>query len=103
MHDGVRRTRLARRFAAAGWTRKKAAPVRSGVNCVARRRGGIAASGLQGLDIGDGDLAGAAIGFGIERDFLALGEAAQAGALQGGGVDEHVLAAIVRLDEAETL
>src|SRR3954469_5020247 len=56
---------------------------------------------LRGLDGVDGDLAGAAVLGGVEGDLLALDEAAQARALQRGGVDEHVLGAVVRLDEAE--
>ena len=55
------------------------------------------------LDVVDGDLAGAAIFSRVEGDLLAFAEAADAGALKGGGVNEHVLAAIVRLDEAEAL
>ena len=34
-------------------------------------------------------------------DLLVVGEAGEAGALDGGDVDEHVLAAVVGLDEAE--
>ncbi|CAD5250439.1 hypothetical protein BOS5A_10377 [Bosea sp. EC-HK365B] len=39
----------------------------------------------------------------LVRDLLAVTQIAQAGALDGADVDEHVLAAIIRLDEAETL
>src|SRR5262249_1491646 len=57
--------------------------------------------GLRGLDVGDGGLAGATVRLGVEGDLLAPGETAHAGALESRGVDEHVLAAVVRLDEAE--
>src|SRR6476469_2066128 len=60
-------------------------------------------AGLRGLDGVDRDLAAAPIFGDVERDLLAFGEAAQSGALERGGVDEHVLAAIVRLDESEAL
>src|SRR5260370_42481117 len=53
------------------------------------------------LNVRDGGLAGAAILLGIEGNLLTLAETAQAGALQRGGVDENVLAAIVWLDESE--
>src|SRR5258708_38521541 len=56
-----------------------------------------------GLDVADGDLAGAAVRLSVKGDFLTLVEGRDAGPLQSRGVDEHVLAAIVRLDEAETL
>jgi hypothetical protein len=55
------------------------------------------------LDIAHRSLAGAAVDLGIERDFLTLVEAANAGAFQSGRVDEHVLAAVIRLNKAETL
>ena len=63
----------------------------------------MVAWGSGNLDVADGDLAGAAVLLRVERDLLTLVEATQPGALQGGGVDEYVLAAIVRLDEAEAL
>ena len=53
------------------------------------------------LDIADGDLAGAAVFLGIESDFLAFDQSAHAGAFERGGMDENVLAAVVRLNEAE--
>src|SRR3546814_340880 len=53
--------------------------------------------------VGGGGLALAGIAFLVERDLLAFVEAAQSGALDGRDVDEYVRAAIVRLDEAETL
>src|SRR5271165_3012035 len=58
---------------------------------------------LRSLDIADGDLAGASILLGVEGDLLTLVEAAHAGALERRGVDEHVLAAVVRRDKAEAL
>src|SRR6266481_7601277 len=61
----------------------------------------ITPSGSRHLDSRDGGLAGAAILLGIEGNLLTLAETAQAGALQRGGVDENVLAAIVWLDESE--
>ena len=39
----------------------------------------------------------------FHRDGLAFGELHDTGALQGGGMDEHILAAFQRCDEAETL
>src|SRR5215207_4625524 len=56
---------------------------------------------LRGLDVGDGDLAGAAVLGSVEGDLLALNKPAQPGALERSRMDEHVLAAVVRLDEAE--
>jgi len=54
------------------------------------------------LDVANGDLARAAIFLGIEGDLLALDQATHSGALKRGGVDENVLAAIVRLNKAKT-
>jgi hypothetical protein len=62
-----------------------------------------ALASLVSLDVVDGDFSGAAVFGGVEGDLLAFAQAADAGALERGGVDEHVLAAIVRLDEAEAL
>jgi hypothetical protein len=53
------------------------------------------------LDVADGDLAGAAIFLGIERNLLAFDQPAHSGALKSRSVDEDVLAAVVRLNEAE--
>ena len=55
------------------------------------------------MDIADGDFAGAAVLLSVEGDLLTLVEAAHAGALEGRGVDEHVLAAVVRSNKAEAL
>src|SRR5690606_3083695 len=52
-------------------------------------------------DVVDRDLAGAAVLGRVEGDFLAFDEAAHAGALKRRCMDEDVLAAVVRLDEAE--
>jgi|SRR5215471_1260551 len=51
----------------------------------------------------DRDLAGTRIGLCIERDFLALLQRRDTRALEGGSVYEHVSAAVIRLNEAETL
>ena len=48
-------------------------------------------------------LAGAAVLLNLEIELLAFHQAGQTGALDGGDVDEDVLAAIVRLNEAEAL
>ena len=48
-------------------------------------------------------LAGLAIGNNLERDFLSLVEAVHPGAFDRADVDKNVLAAIIRLDEAEAL
>src|SRR5215213_7396061 len=53
------------------------------------------------LDVVDGDLAGAAVFGRVKGNLLAFDEAAHAGALKSGGMDEHILAAVARLDEAE--
>jgi len=53
------------------------------------------------LDIVDGKLAGAAILRRVEGNLLAFDEAAHARAFKRGGMDEHVLAAVARQDEAE--
>src|SRR5438132_11693956 len=54
------------------------------------------------LEPAHGDLAGPRIGLGVEGDLLALLQGTDACALERGGVDENVLAAVVRLNEAET-
>jgi hypothetical protein len=53
------------------------------------------------LKIADCDLARTAIFLGIKGDLLALDEAADIGALKSRGVNENVLAAVLRLDEAK--
>jgi hypothetical protein len=57
---------------------------------------------LCGADIRNRDLARPAVFLCIEGDFLAFGQATHSSALKRGGVDEHVLAATIRLNEAET-
>src|SRR5579862_1193410 len=56
---------------------------------------------LRHRDIADGDLAGAAVFLRIEGDLLALGQATQSGALERSRMNEDVLAAVIRLNEAE--
>src|SRR3990170_3832821 len=56
---------------------------------------------LRRLEIGRGILA--ALGGDVEADFLPFGQRAQTGAVDRADVDEHVLGAIARSDEAETL
>src|SRR6185436_11061185 len=56
---------------------------------------------LRNLQRADGDLAGAAIAFLFETDVLPFGETANASALQSRRMDEYVVAAVVRCDEAE--
>src|SRR5579871_2099954 len=55
------------------------------------------------LQVGRGGLAAAAVGLDVESQLLPLGQAAHAGALDGGDVNEHIRAALVLHDEAETL
>src|SRR5262245_25555681 len=56
---------------------------------------------LDGLDVADRDLAGAAILLRVKGDLLAFRQPTHARAFERGRMDEHVLAAVVRLDEAE--
>ncbi len=58
---------------------------------------------LCSLNVVDGNLAGTAVFCGVEGDLLAFDEVAHAGALKSSGMNKDVLAAIVRLDEAEAL
>src|SRR5262249_24681583 len=51
----------------------------------------------------DGELAGARVSLHVEAHLLTFVQACEAGALQRGGVNEHVLAAVVRRDESVTL
>src|SRR5262249_39996032 len=67
----------------------------------ARTRAAWSRPRSRGPDGADRDLAGAAVFLGVEGDLLTLGQARHAGALERGGVDEHVLAAAIRLDETE--
>ena len=50
-----------------------------------------------------GHLARLVVALEFEADLLTFYDLAHAGAFDGGNVDEHVLAAVVRLDEAEAL
>ena len=59
------------------------------------------APALQGLDLRGGHLARALVFFHLEADALAFLKAGETRALNGGDVDEHVRAALLRLDEAE--
>jgi hypothetical protein len=56
---------------------------------------------LRRLDGAHGDLTGTTVLLGIERDLLALDQPAHSGAFERGGVNEDVLAAIIRLNEAK--
>src|SRR5262249_61808318 len=53
------------------------------------------------FDGGDAAAAGAGVAAGVDLHLLALAQRADARALERGGVDEHVLLAIVRRTEAE--
>jgi hypothetical protein len=70
------------------------------------RKGGskfhrINQSRLSGLDVANGDLAGATVFLGVELHLLTFHEAAHASALEGRGVNEHILATVVGSNEAE--
>ena len=56
---------------------------------------------LRRLDVAHGDLATAAVFLGVEGNLLALDQSTHAGALERGGMDEDVLASVIRLNEAE--
>ena len=58
---------------------------------------------LSGLYVTDGDLAAATVFLGVEKDLLAFRQTAHASALESRCVDEYVLAAVSRSDEAEAL
>jgi hypothetical protein len=58
---------------------------------------------LSSLNVADSNLARAAVFLRVELDLLALDKVTHASALKGGSVDEYVLAAVVRLNEAEAL
>src|SRR5262245_20238858 len=55
------------------------------------------------LQVRGGILAAAAVGLDVEADLLAFDEAAHAGALERGRMNEDVLAAVVRLNETKAL
>ena len=56
-----------------------------------------------GAQVSGRGLAGFAIGDEIERNLLSLAEAVRSGALDGTDVDEYILAAVSRLNEAKSL
>src|SRR5258708_30790383 len=58
---------------------------------------------LAGAEVVSRGLATAAVRDDVERNLLALVEGAQTSALNGADVNENVLVAVVRLDEAEAL
>jgi hypothetical protein len=60
-------------------------------------------SHLASAQISGRGFAGFTIGDEIERNLLSLAEAVQPGALDGTDVDEYILAAVSRLDEAKSL
>jgi hypothetical protein len=69
---------------------------------VARRLcGRRACGGLGDLDRVDRDLVGTRIVARVEIHLLTLAQSINAGALQRGGMDEYILIAIVRPNEAE--
>jgi hypothetical protein len=59
------------------------------------------ALGLSRADGANGSLAGAAVFLGLESHLLTFDKAAHASPFKGGRVNENVLAAIVRLNEAK--
>src|SRR3954447_18427429 len=67
------------------------------------RRRSLRRSRSLGLEVSGRLLAGALVGLDLEGDLLAVAQAADAGALERGRVDEDVLAARVRRDEAVAL
>lgn len=69
----------------------------------ARRAASMLEPALYRLDVADGSLAGAAIFLRIEGDLLAFDQPTHSRALKRGGMNEDVLAAVVRLNEAEAL
>ena len=56
---------------------------------------------LDGAQIVGGRLAGLSIGDRLEGDLLSFVESLQSGAFDGADMHENVLAAVIRLDEAE--
>src|SRR5262249_35438720 len=68
-----------------------------------RRRYAAPCQASGGLDVVDGDLAGATVRLGVEAHLLAFAKSAHAGALERGCMNEHVLATAVGLDETIAL
>ena len=56
---------------------------------------------LRGFEVCGGLLAGAPVGLNVIGDPLTLSEAAHPGTLDGADVYEHILAAVIRLNETE--
>src|SRR5215207_2627734 len=77
-----------------GRPKQKGAPGRA--SCSRKKPSG-------GLQVAGGSFARPAIGEDLVRDLLALDQLRHTGALDGGDVDEHVAATIIRLDEAISL
>src|SRR5687768_9320895 len=75
--------------------------MRERLQCLSADKPAPTGRALCRLDVVDGDLAGAAVFRRVKGDLLAFDQAAHSGALQSSGMDEHVLAAVARLDEAE--
>src|SRR5262249_30640212 len=69
----------------------------------ARYRASASGDSLHGFEIVRRRLAGLAIHHDFERNALTFPELAQAGAFHGADMDEHVLAAALRLNESITL
>src|SRR5215212_5620572 len=84
---------------------KKAAPERNGYSAgdVIRELRPFVGRPSGVLQIDRRGLAGALIGLKLIRNLLTLAQAAHTGALERGGVHEHVLAAAVRLNESVAL
>jgi hypothetical protein len=80
-------------------------PSRTGLSRSCRRRGCTRSpsgqvAALADLQVHGRHFAGAFVSLFLERHFLAVVEATQAGSFNGADVDENVLAAVIRLDEA---
>src|SRR5882762_9196549 len=76
---------------------KKAAPQRSGPDFRARTCQRLVAS--REFDGADRDLAGALVFLGVKRDLLTFLQGAHTSPLKSSRMDEHVLAAVIRLNE----
>src|SRR5215207_6261569 len=81
--------------------KEKAAPQGERLDWLAQP--GLRRSYSGGLDVVDGDLAAAAVLGRVEGNLLTFRQTTQAGTLEGRCMDENVLAAVFRLNEAETL
>ena len=65
--------------------------------------GGRSRVWLSGLQVIRRRFSGPSIGDNLVRDFLTFVEGVHSGALDGADVNEHILAAVIRLDEAKAL